>query len=151
MNLLYVGIGPESEKSKQFLNNRLECHLSPDSSKSTLRRSLACLLSETLTLQLEVTRTSRKKHSNTITYHHGLGADEKVLSKWIDDHAKITWTPHDHPWDIEAQLIQALKPPLNIKGNTSHPFKKSLYDLRQRHFMQALLRWKDRGESDRST
>jgi hypothetical protein len=149
LNLLYVGIGPSTAKSKQSLRDRLKSHISPNTTKSTLRRTLACLLSETLMLQLEVARTSRKKSSKAVTHHFGLKANEQILSKWMDSHAKVSWVAHDRPWDVEQELIQILKPPLNIESNKLHPFYKALCDSRQNHFGAALQRWKaERRDSD---
>jgi hypothetical protein len=149
LNLLYVGIGPSTGKSKQSLRDRLKSHISPNTTKSTLRRTLACLLSETQMLQLEVARTSRKKSSKAVTHHFGLNANEQMLSTWMDSHAKVSWAAHDRPWDVEQELIQILKPPLNIDRNERHPFYEALCDSRQKHFGAALQRWKaERRDSD---
>jgi hypothetical protein len=145
MSLLYVGTGPKDAKSKRFLRDRLKDHIGQDSTRSTLRRSLGCLLAECLGLEFEVARTSRRKRSGSTVYHFGLGAGESLLSDWIEKNARISWIKHDRPWELEGDLIRKLVLPLNLQDNDRHPFAKTIGDLRQKHFDKALQKRKRPG------
>ena len=55
--LLYVGISPrtspkDGRSGRQWLRRRMREHMCRDASRSTLRLTLGCLLSEALTIQL---------------------------------------------------------------------------------------------------
>ena len=52
------------------------------------------------------------------------------------------WNPA--PWEIEAELIRELRPPLNLAENSHHPFFEQLSQIRKEatsrtHSMEALL------------
>jgi hypothetical protein len=151
MNLLYIGIGPVSEKSKASLVKRLRNHVKADASRSTLRTSLGCLLAETLNLQLEVTRINRRNGTSSVKHHYGFDLkvlstelNEERLSTWMENHARVCWIYHDRPWEMENSLIQKLNLPLNIEHNDHHPFAKTLSSLRSKHFQNARERWLER-------
>lgn len=128
-NLMYLGIGPARPTSKQHLYGRLKNHLSPDSTKSTLRRSLGSLLSKPLSLRFVVSRVSA---GNKL--HFGLGEGEMRLSDWMTQNARIGWLEYRCPWDLEKRLIYSLNLPLNIEHNSHHPFYPTLRDLRDEQF-----------------
>jgi hypothetical protein len=44
---------------------------------------------------------------------------------------------HDRPWEVEEGVIRSLSLPLNLKGNTDHPFYPKLHDLRTRAMADA--------------
>jgi hypothetical protein len=48
----------------------------------------------------------------------------------MDANALVTWVAHPAPWEIEADLIARLNPPLNLHGNRNHPFHSRLAALR---------------------
>jgi hypothetical protein len=142
MNLLYVGTGPKDANSKRFLRERLKDHIERDATKSTLRRSLGCLLAESLQLKFEVARISRSKQTGRITYHYGLGARESSLSNWMEKNARVSWILHDRPWELESELMSKLVLPLNVQDNDRHPFAKTLGDLRHQYFNEEFQKWR---------
>ncbi len=125
--LLYVGIAPRApsaagSESKSTLRRRIVGnHLGRRIASSTLRRSLAWLL---------------KGHRGFEIGRNAIGKavmsreDESRLTKWMSDHAAISFLCHGQAWCIEDHLIAggpAL--PLNLKGST-HAFRQQLSALR---------------------
>ena len=53
LTLLYVGISPSGENSNRNLAKRIKEHYRANAYGSTLRKSLGCLLSETLDIHLQ--------------------------------------------------------------------------------------------------
>ena len=103
--------------------------------RSTLRRSVGCLLAERLGIELEVTRVSRLTHC-----HFGFGSSgELSLSNWMRENARVSWVRHDEPLFLERHLIKTLTLPLNVKGN-NHPFAKEIGSLLRSHEERALSR-----------
>ena len=134
MTLLYVGT------SKRPLWKRLREHLGGDASKSTLRRSIGCLMAEQLRIEFEVTRVSRGTRC-----HFGFGSSgELTLSKWMEDNARVSWVQHDQPLLLEDHLIKTLVIPMNVKGN-SHPFARVLHSRRVAVFDKARASWERKG------
>jgi hypothetical protein len=126
MTLLYVGT------STRPLRERLEEHITDDTSRSTLRRSIGCLMAEQLGIEFVVKRMSRGARR-----HFGFeSSGEHVLSKWMEENARVSWVQHDEPFLLEDHLIKTLTIPLNIKGN-SHPFAKVLHSRRVILFRKA--------------
>lgn len=125
--LLYIGIAPTrpfvngKAASVRTLSSRLREHMIGPSEASTLRLSLGCLLSARLGLDLRRVGTGRR-----MTF----GAGERVLSEWMAQNALVAWTIHDHPWEIEEQLIETLSLPLNLAHNHHHPFYTTLSGCR---------------------
>jgi len=134
-NLMYLGIGPVRAKSNQHLYGRLKNHLSPDSTKSTVRRTLGSLLSKPLRLSFVVSRISAGNKP-----HFGLGDGEMRLSDWMAQNARISLLEYSSPWEIEALLIHRLDLPLNIEQNSHHPFYPTLKRLREEQFRLARQR-----------
>lgn len=110
--LLYAGISPSKPSSagvasKQNIRRRIKLHYAGDASVSTLRKSLGCLLSEELGIQLRrVGPTERFK----------FGSGEEQLSQWMADNALVSWIIHPQPWLLEDELIKTVDLPLNIDG-----------------------------------
>jgi hypothetical protein len=77
---------------------------------STLRRTLGCLLSEQLGIQLrKVGSGGRYTFTNP---------GEQVLDAWMKQHAFVTWVETSAPWDLELYLLSSgLRLPLNVDGN----------------------------------
>lgn len=113
--LLYLGI------SKQSLRTRLRSHLRGNACGSTLRLSLGCLLANHLDLELR-----HAGNGDDTTF----GPGEAVLSKWLCEHARITWRPSPEPWKNESDFIATMPLPLNLKHNQCHPFFPTLSKLR---------------------
>ena len=88
---------------------------------STVRMTLGCLLAETLGIRLQ-------RLGNRFTF----GPGEAVLSEWIGRNAFVSWTLHPEPWSLEDALIDDLNLPLNLQGNSRHPFYPILKKIRSR-------------------
>lgn len=118
-SLLYIGIAPGRPGSASNLRKRLRNHLSGNARGSTLRLSLGSLLADEL--GLTVVPASGKV---------SFGTSEAILSKWMDDHARVTWVEHPEPWTVEAEVVRTLHVPLNRDHNHSHPFYRAMGELR---------------------
>jgi hypothetical protein len=128
-HLLYVGTGPVSPTSSATLRDRLAAHVTPDASRSTLRRSLGCVLG----MSFEVKRLSKSR------MHDGLGKDEERLSEWLEQNALISWVQHETPWELESYLIKKLVLPLNVDENERCEFACKLHERRKALFAKARL------------
>lgn len=125
--LLYVGIAPRKPSaagsaSKSTLRHRISRnHLGNRIGSSTLRRSLASLLREELSLAI-----SRPGRKAMMSREH-----ENLLTEWMIAHASVSILPHDCAWDIEEQLVALGAPlfPLNMRG-ANHEFVSTLRALR---------------------
>jgi hypothetical protein len=47
------------------------------------------------------------------------------------ENAFVTWLEHDQPWTLEAALIATGIFPLNLAGNSLHPFHTTLSAIRR--------------------
>jgi hypothetical protein len=114
--LLYIGIAPKAPPlngraaSKSHLRKRLQRHYFGNAAGSTLRRTLGCLLSAQLAIQLRrVGSGSRYTFTNP---------GEQVLDDWMRQHAFVTWIETSAPWELETHLLSSgLRLPLNLDGN----------------------------------
>jgi hypothetical protein len=126
--LLYVGIAPRAPSaagsvSKSTLRRRIgRNHLGNRIASSTLRRSLAGILSENENLTIGRSRNDRA----SMSHDH-----EAKLTGWIVDHAAVSFMPHDKAWEIEDAIIRSGTPnlPINIKG-AGHNFASHLKKMR---------------------
>ena len=124
LTLLYVGIAPDSVKSKRNLYQRIRGdHCKGNAKISTLRLSLGVLLTSDYPLR-RVKKATRKEEIMTFT-----SDGEKWLNDWMDENAFVGWVKHPTPWEIKEQVIEAFSPPLNIKDGT-HLFGEILNDRR---------------------
>jgi len=118
--LLYIGISPKEPstlkpaRTKQGLRSRIATHFGGNAEGSTLRKTLGILLAEELGFPLRRVGSGRR-----MTFTH-LG--EQALDAWMDRHARVCWAEDPEPWVAEANFIQTLSLPLNLKGNGHHPF-----------------------------
>jgi hypothetical protein len=124
--LLYAGISPSKPSSagaasKQNIRRRIKLHYAGDASVSTLRKSLGCLLSEDLGIELR-----RVGPSERFRFSEG----EARLSEWMSDNALVSWMIHPEPWLVEDELIETLDLPLNIDG-ADNPFTPTLRATRR--------------------
>ena len=126
--LLYVGIAPKATKasptkpSERTLRCRLGDHVAGNAEGSTIRLTLGCLLADTLGIQLRRVGSGRRR---TFT-----NPGERVLDRWMADHARVTWVAVEEPWVVEKLLLAALSLPLNLQGNR-HPFVPTLKRIRR--------------------
>lgn len=117
VDLLYVGISPASASSSQTIRGRLlGNHIGGNTSASTFRFVLAVLLMSKLNLQPRRTATKVVLDQD----------DNTRLREWQEANLRLTWCERSAPWEIEAEVIAAMKPPLNAAGNSAHPFYPTL-------------------------
>ncbi|WP_207843004.1 GIY-YIG nuclease family protein [Williamsia soli] len=124
--LLYVGISPSKppavgKASKQNIRRRVKLHYAGDASVSTLRKSLGCLLTEELGIELRRVGTSERLK---------FGQGETRLSEWMAENALVSWVTHPEPWLLEDELIETQDLPLNIDG-AANPFTPVLRATRR--------------------
>jgi hypothetical protein len=121
LDLFYVGISPSSAKSSQNLRKRVAGnHIKGNTGGSTFRLTLASLLFETMAWQPVMTdRPVLARDDNT------------ALTAWQHEHLRLTWAVHPEPWTIEHEMIDHLRPPLNLAGST-HEFGATLSAARRR-------------------
>ena len=120
--LLYVGIARSGPSSRATLRSRVVGnHIGGTTGQSTLRRSLASLLYE------------QEGWRSRYTDRPLLSADDEArLSDWMQGNLKLSWTLHEQPWTVEAQVIAELTPPLNQSANSSHPQYRFVREARRR-------------------
>ena len=134
LRLLYAGISPRQPpcdgrpSSQQTLRQRLRMHYAGNAEGSTLRKTLGCLLSGELDIQLRRVGSGTRK-----TFAEG----EQVLSAWMADNAFVSWVTREHPWELEDDLIAAVDLPLNLEGNSRNRFHQVLTQARARCVAQA--------------
>jgi hypothetical protein len=113
LGLLYVGISPARASSRADIRSRvLGQHVRGNTSSSTFRFVLAALLLDELALTPR--RAARKVVLDP--------KDNERLRTWQLRHLRLTWRERDHPWEVEAEVIARMQPPLNSAGNRDHPF-----------------------------
>ena len=129
--MLYVGIAPKepprngAPPSTQTLWNRIRYHYRGNAYGSTLRLTLGCHLADKLGIALR-----RVGSGNRLTFtHHG----EHQINEWMSRHARVTWVQTDTPWLPETYAIEQLNLPLNLQGNSHHPYYPTLKALRAEH------------------
>jgi hypothetical protein len=113
VSLLYVGISPARETSRQTIRSRvIGNHLNGNVGSSTFRFVLAALLLDALDLNPYL-RGAKVVLSPR---------DNGRLSAWQREHLLLTSYAVERPWEAESALIAQLAPPLNSAGNAAHPF-----------------------------
>jgi hypothetical protein len=114
LGLFCVGISPRNQTSRQTVRRRvLRQHIGGNVGSSTFRYVLAALLLETL--QLNPTLSGSDKPQ--------LNKDEnRRLRDWQQEHMRLTWVARSRPWEVEADVILQMRPPLNSATNVAHPF-----------------------------
>jgi hypothetical protein len=123
LRLLYVGISPKNERSRQHLRKRVVYHLKGNAEGSTLRLTLGTLLAPISDYPLRRVGSGKR-----MTFTH---QGEQWLDMWLNENALVCWTEHPEPWLLEHELLGAYSLPLNIQDNRSHPFCASLSEARR--------------------
>jgi hypothetical protein len=111
--LMYVGISPARETSRQTVRSRvIGNHLNGNVGSSTFRFVLAALLIDALELHpyLRGTKVALSARDNA------------RLSAWQREHLLLTSCARERPWEIEGEVIAQLGPPLNAAANAAHAF-----------------------------
>jgi hypothetical protein len=127
LTLLYAGISPSrppangKRPSQQNIRMRIFYHFGGNAEGSTLRKTLGCLLSGELGIEL------RRVGSGT---RRTFGAGEAVLSRWMADHALVSWIATPEPWLLERELFKSLDLPLNLQDNSHNQFHRKLMEVR---------------------
>lgn len=49
-----------------------------------------------------------------------------MLTEWQQAHLRVSCYVHPTPWELEASVIDQLKPPLNLDLNEAHTFHATL-------------------------
>lgn len=113
VSLLYVGISPARETSRQTIRSRvIGNHLNGNIGSSTFRFILAALLIDALELRPFVRGTKVALEAT----------DNARLSAWQRERLLLAWCAQERPWEVEGEVIAQLGPPLNSAGNTAHSF-----------------------------
>ncbi|MGY0004020.1 GIY-YIG nuclease family protein [Micromonospora sp. I033] len=135
--LLYVGISPKAppnngrQPSRQTIRSRIRYHYRGNAAGSTLRLTLGSLLADELEISLRRVGSGKR-----LTFDR---EGEKRLTEWMAGHAQVVWTPTDHPWKLEEELIRECVLPLNLDQNRHSPFHGQLSALRLAQRAQARL------------
>jgi hypothetical protein len=124
--LLYVGTSPSKPSSQANLRKRLSGHMRGNASRSTVRKSVGCLMSRALNIQLYPV-------GSRLTFASG----EQNLSHWLEENVSVHWVVHLAPWDLEKFAIATLNLPLNLAHNKKHPFYSTLKKSRKEASMLA--------------
>lgn len=107
-----MGVGPGGPKSlNRVLFDRFKDHTSGNAGSSTFRLVLASFLFKQQRWKPEW--TSRAQLTK---------ADNAALNAWQATYLRAQWVEVAKPWESEAAVIAAMKPPLNRTHNESHPF-----------------------------
>ncbi len=128
LTLLYAGISPSRPSanggppSSQDLRKRIQHHYRGDAEGSTLRKTLGVLVADELGIEL------RRVGSGTRRTFGPVG--EAALSRWMAEHALVSWVVHPKPWLLEDELIAGLDLPMNLQGNAHNSFYPILKGLR---------------------
>lgn len=134
--LLYTGISPKQPPrngrpaSRGQLRQRIRTHYAGNAEGSTLRKTLGCLLAAELGIQLRRVGSGSRR-----TFVDG----EQQLSRWMGEHAFVSFTLHERPWEHEERLIQLLDLPLNLEGNSRNAFHPELTRVRRDAAVAATL------------
>ena len=106
--LLYVGVAGRRSDGSRTLRKRLANHVRGPVATSTLRRTLAVLLAEELSLDLA------RRAAGKMT----IGDGEVRLTAWMAKHARVAWVVVAEPRTLELELItDGPRLPLNIEGS----------------------------------
>jgi hypothetical protein len=132
LHLLYVGIAPSAPPKDgvkpRTLRDRLLNHCRGPIATSTLRRTLAALLNADERFSIERAASGKSQMSEE---------DEAKLTRWMTEHARVTWLTTPVPWMLEKELLdRGPRLPLNIRGS-SDPFRKKLTALRAASHVRA--------------
>ena len=123
LTLLYVGISPKDNSSKENLRKRITNHYKGNANGSTLRLTLGVLLAEKSGFPLR-----RVGSGNKMTFTH---IGEQWLHRWMEKNAFVCWVKHPEPWVLEKDLLKTLSCPLNIQGNKDHLFADKMSGMRK--------------------
>jgi len=119
LELLYVGTAPRDAKSKSHLRKRLSNHHRAAIGSSTFRLDLTAFLWEREGWQ--PCWTDRPKLPDS---------DITALADWQRRYLHVRWVECAAPWDLERDVVHAMRPPLNRDHNQRHPFYEAVGNAR---------------------
>lgn len=134
LTLLYTGISPKRPPqngrlpSKGHLRQRIQTHYAGNAEGSTLRKTLGCLLSAQLGIELRRVGSGSRR-----TFVDG----EAKLSAWMEGHALVSWVVRERPWELEDRAIATFDLPLNLDGNRRNAFYVDLKRVRAQSVVRA--------------
>lgn len=120
--VIYTGKASKSLRTRDF-KQHFEGN---DASRSTLRKSLGCLMGFTFV---------PRNGTPNVRYKKFCPEDERKLSEWMREHLLLAYTVNPNPIFMERGLIEKLNPPLNLADNTNavnRDFRAYLSQLRSR-------------------
>jgi hypothetical protein len=79
-------------------------------------------LAEELGIQLQRVRSGSRRT---------LVDGERQLSRWMGEHAYVSFARHERPWKLGERLIELLDVPLNLNGNSRNAFHPELTRVRR--------------------
>jgi hypothetical protein len=136
LTLLYVGISPKQPPtngrppSRSTLRRRLRTHYAGNAEGSTLRKSLGCLLSDELGINL------RRVGSGTRYTFTNPG--EQALDRWMADNAFVAWLGTPTPWVTELAILRSGAAfPLNVRDNPNALHTAVVQGARQKAMARA--------------
>jgi hypothetical protein len=124
--LLYVGKAADQTLFERTVNK----HLGRSAHVSTLRHSLGSLIAN----RLDLPRCETAKAGKFAV--EGPQDLERRITDFLHLNAMLSWVTSTTPTDLERQLLgdyNRLSLPLNIAGNRSHPFCRTLCSLRKHY------------------
>jgi hypothetical protein len=119
--LLYVGIAPDTERSRSSLRKRIRQHSDAAVGSSTFRYGLAALLCDRAGWR--PVWTDRPKLADD---------DLAALGQWQRTHLRVSWIVAEQPWLLEPTVVRLMRPPMNREHNESHPFHSKMGRARTR-------------------
>lgn len=141
LHLLYIGISPKrpsgngAQLSRETLRSRIRTHYRGNAEGSTLRITLGCLLADILGITLALSDSGKRK-----IFVEG----KSKLTKWMRQHAFVSWMEHPSPWDLEEEAIRRFSLPFNIQHNQHHAFYPTLRQIRRSALAAAREDWQNR-------
>jgi hypothetical protein len=108
MHLIYIGLAKN-------INERLNWHLNDSHSVSSIRSGFVSTLRQTLSALLV---------GNMV-------ASKEVVDEFMRNHMAVRYEICKNYKEKEISLIREYDLPLNLKGNTGHPFYSTLKKLRK--------------------
>ena len=131
MYLLYIGTAGADLRKKGNLYRRLGAsHLSGNERRSTLMQTFAAVMSELSGPAIA------KLEPKGLKYHTSKSG-EMAMREWMDLNTAVCWIEHPAPAEVEAELIDRYRTPLNIEF-AAHPFAPLLSEKRIRRRKEAV-------------
>ena len=123
---LYVGLAQKDSLSSRIVGTHMVT-----TRRSTLRRSLLALLTESLDLAPGVVPFPKGKYGLEAAF-------EDRLTNWMAGHLRVTWIEHPRPGEVESAVVGNLCPPLNDVYAIGSPYRVAMRSLRSGVWAQAV-------------